>query len=62
MLAMRERKSCLEAWDLRSRAMEALSVVRRSEDGVVEGRSMRRTEAPLLARRRPQKGPRRQES
>ncbi len=53
---MRERKSCFEAGDLRSRAIEDLSVVRRSEEGV-EGRSTRMTEAPLLARRRPQKGP-----
>lgn len=42
---------------MRSKAMEDLWVVRRSEETVEEGRSMRRTEAPLLARRRPQKGP-----
>lgn len=42
----RERKRERERGDLRSRAMEALVVVRRSEEGVGEGRSMRRTEAP----------------
>ena len=47
--------------DFRSTAMEALCRVKRSlvGGGLGEGeaRSMRRTEAPLSARRRPAKGP-----
>jgi hypothetical protein len=47
--------------DFRSTVMEALCRVSRSEVGAGfgegEARSMRRTEAPLSARRRPAKGP-----
>jgi hypothetical protein len=47
--------------DFRSTATEALCRVRRSAVGggalPAEARSMRRTEAPLSARRRPAKGP-----
>jgi hypothetical protein len=54
---MRARKRALEDGDLRSSAMEDLSVVRRSLLGAL-GLSIRITLAPLLARRSPQKGPR----
>jgi hypothetical protein len=59
VVGMRVRRMESEAGDLRSSAMEDLLVVRRSEEAVAEGRSMRRTEAPYVARRRPQNGPRR---
>jgi hypothetical protein len=51
----------IPAGDFRSTAMEALLRVSRSEVGAGFGeevvRSMRRTEAPLSARRRPANGP-----
>jgi hypothetical protein len=46
VVGMRERRMEREDGDFRSRAMEDLWVVRRSEEAVGEGRSMRRTEAP----------------
>ena len=55
-LGTRERKIASEEGFLRSSAMEDLWDVSRSEVAG-PGRSMRRTVAPQLARRRPQKGP-----
>lgn len=42
----RVRKRDFDDGDFRSMAMEVLPEVRRSLEGVGEGRSMRRTEAP----------------
>jgi hypothetical protein len=58
---MRDFINEIPAGDFKSTAMEALWRVRRSLVGggleEVVARSIRRTEAPLSARRRPAKGP-----
>lgn len=47
----------MPAGDFKSTAMEDLCRVRASAVGEVPGRSMRSTEAPASASRRPAKGP-----
>lgn len=46
VVGMRLRSTEREEGDLRSRAIEDLWVVRRSEEAVGDGRSMRTTDAP----------------
>jgi hypothetical protein len=46
VVGMSERSTEREEGDFRASAMEDLWVVRRSDDGIREGRLTRRTEAP----------------